>query len=103
MLARVFSLMTFLAVLLPQYDDLLAAQSRTDMVCWGEEKCRYLCGREYDQYLDCGAGGHSGFSPDYACQQTCGTNRGPKCKVILGVAGECGACGFRAVRVECYN
>lgn len=79
------------------------AQTRTDMVCWANEAQAPLCGNAYQEVrYNCGSGGFSGFHPDFVCQQTCGANRGPKCKITPGPGGEGGQCGFRAARVDCY-
>jgi hypothetical protein len=76
------------------------AQSRTDMICWAESAS--ACGPQYTIHYPCGSGGHSGFNPTYACQQVCGQNPGPRCRVTGGPGGEGGQCGYRGAKVECF-
>src|SRR5262249_35452264 len=78
------------------------AQTRTDYVCWAERP--NMCSSDYtDAFFRCGTGGHSGFNPDFVCQQTCAATRGPRCKVTPAGGGGGGACGWREAKIECFN
>lgn len=80
------------------------AQTRTDLVCWANSEQVSGCPPEYRSIVyQCGTVGHSGFNPDWVCQNTCGTTRAPKCRIIGGPGGDGGQCGYRAARVDCYN
>jgi hypothetical protein len=83
----------------------LLAQSRTDRVCWADDKNRCPApwnGSDIIQ-IPCGSGGNSGFNPAYACQQTCGAPVGPKCRITGGPGGDGGQCGYRAAQIDCFN
>ena len=79
-------------------------QSRTDLVCWANADELTLCPQEYrTRVFPCGSGGHVGFHNDYVCQQICGADMGPRCRIIVGPGGPRGRCGYRAARVDCFN
>jgi hypothetical protein len=83
---------------------LALAQSRTDLVCWANEGQVTNCPQEYRaRIFPCGSGGHSGFNPNYVCQQICGADRGPRCRITGGPGGGGGQCGYRAAKVDCFN
>ena len=78
-------------------------QTRTDRVCWANPDCTAGCGAQFQSKIySCGSGGHSGFNPDWVCQQTCGANEGPHCRMTAGPGGDCGTCGFRAATIDCF-
>jgi hypothetical protein len=80
------------------------AQSRTDLVCWANPDQVGGCPQQYrDKVFSCGSGGHSGFNPNWVCQQTCGADQGPRCRITGGPGGDGGQCGYRAAQIECFN
>jgi hypothetical protein len=103
MLARSLPLVAIAVLLAMQGQSL--AQSRTDWVCWAENKSQ--CPADWQgsnvEHLPCGSGGHSGFNPPWVCDHICGTPVGPHCKITGGPGGDGGQCGYRAARVDCYN
>ncbi len=104
MLARVLIPFVVISVSLSVYGR-AQAQSRVDTICWADNKDR--CPAPWNgpdvTFYHCPVGNMSGFNTIYVCQQVCGTEQGPHCKIISGPAGEGGYCGYRAARVECYK
>ena len=103
MLARVILPLMTIVVSLSMHGQSLA-QTRTDNVCWADSKGR--CPPPWNgndvSLIACGTGGHSGFNPTYACQQICGADQGPRCRITPGPGGDGGACGYRAARIDCF-
>ncbi len=77
-----------------------------EAVCWGrnEGACGGTDTRPIDfppisLWFDCYSGGHSGFDPEYACQQICGASVGPQCEIDTKRWGA--ARGYRWAFVAC--
>ena len=80
------------------------AQYRTDLVCWANDEQVSGCPQKYRTIVyHCGSGGHSGFNPDWVCQQTCGHPPGPRCRIIHFRGGDGGQCGYRAAKIDCFQ
>src|SRR3954468_22228736 len=97
--ASLFASLTCLSLSSPA-----SAQWRVDKVCWGETFSQ--CPTGYDDnstvHFPCGSGGHSGFNPNYACEVTCGSPVGPRCKIIAGPGRPGNRCGYRGATIQCF-